>query len=143
MKVESLSPVLKLRNGRHFLISSLIDHSPSTNESKGHGVTAFRKYTLKYQAMARTSRIMPIGVQNIPNRGPPKRTLTQTRRIGQPPQPILGDDRQLLWLVSNGQTKSANTYENRRSTAQRCILILLVDQKIGWFKQETVENIQE
>ena len=72
-----------------------------------------------------------------------KRTLPQTRRIGRPPQPILEDGRQLPWLVSNGRTKSANTYEKRRSTAQRCILLHLVDQKIGWFKKETVENIQE
>ena len=45
------------------------------SDSTGHGVTLFRKYSLKNRAMARPSRIMQIRVPIIPNRGVQKGTL--------------------------------------------------------------------
>ena len=75
---------IKIEMVRHFLILPSIDHSPSTIDSIGHGVTSFRKYSLKYRVMPRTTRIMQIRVHSISNRGLQQRTLTQTRRIGLP-----------------------------------------------------------
>ena len=117
-------------------------HQPS--DSIGHGVTSFRKYSLKNRAMARPSRIMQIGVPIIPNRDAQKWTLAQNHRIGRPRQPTLQGDCQLLRLVCNCRTKSATASQRRMAAAQNCALIQLVDQKtVGSSKKQCTISKEE
>ena len=117
-------------------------HHPS--DSVGHEVTSFRKYSLKKRAMASPSGIMQIGVPVIPNRNAQKGTLAQKHCIGRHRHPTLQDGRQLLRLVCNSRTTSANAPQRGMAAAPKCTLVQLVDQKsIGSSKNQCTMSKEE
>ena len=119
-----------------------IVHHPS--DSIGHGVTSFRKYSLKKRAMARPSGIMQIGVPIIPNRNAQKGTLAQKHRIGRPRPPTFQFGRQLLRLVCNDRTKSESAPQRRMAAAKKWTLVQLVDQKsVGSSKKQCTMSKEE
>ena len=77
----------------------------------------------------------------MPRRGHLHKT---SYNIGRPRHPTLQDGRQLLRLVSNGRTNSANTPQRRMAAAKKCTIVLLVDQKsVGSSKKHWTMSKEE